>query len=238
MLDTLRDIVRQHELQKPRAQQTEIGPSEAGTPCSRKLAYKLLGTPASNPPSDPWAAIIGTSVHAYLDEVFKGNDRWITDKHVTLPGYMGGTLDLYDTETKTVIDHKVVGKTSMDRFKRDGISAQYETQVHLYAAGLIVEGYEVENVAVVFWSRTGALRDAQYWQAPYDEKKVEAALARLDAIKYLTDTQGADALPLIPATESHCYFCSYYLPGATDVKENCPGVTQQPNTTHKRKTTA
>ena len=45
MIDELRDVVRAHESSRPRSKQRAIGPSEAGTTCSRRLAYRLAGFP-------------------------------------------------------------------------------------------------------------------------------------------------------------------------------------------------
>jgi hypothetical protein len=224
LLDEMRQRVRSFEANKPRSLQTAIGPSEIGSTCSRKLAYKLLNVEPVNVDSDPWAAIVGTSVHAYLDAAFKDHERWLTDVRVTLPGYMAGTLDLYDTQTRTIIDHKVVGKTSMDRFKREGVSDQYRTQVNVYALGMILAGHPVDNVAIVYWSRTGLLRDAQYWQEPYSETIAEDAMRKLEALRTITQAEGLKAITLLPAVESHCYFCPYNLPGVTELETACPGA--------------
>lgn len=231
MIDELRDIVRLHEASRPRSLQTSIGPSEAGTPCDRRLAYKMLGTEPSNLTSDPWAAIVGTSVHAWLDEAFRaqnerdGDDRtrWHCDVKVELPGYMKGSVDLYDAKTGTVIDHKVLGGTSLTRFGKEGPSEQYRTQVHLYACGLRLTGANVQHVAIAAWSRTGMLRNALWWSEPYDEDRVERALSRLDALRVTTDTLGAAALPLIATADAYCRYCPYYLPGVTDVEDACGG---------------
>jgi len=234
MRDTLTTFLKNYERAKPRATQKQIGPSEAGHPCPRRIAYKILDTPQVNTDSDPWASIIGTAVHAYLDDVYKTDDRFLTDVRVTIPEYMSGTLDLYDRETKTVIDHKVVGKSTLDKYKKNGVTDQYKTQVNLYALGLILAGHEVDNVAVMYWSRTGGLKDALYWEAPYDEQLVEDTLRRLDAINTVVKSNGTHALSMLPAVDSHCIFCPYYLPGATDLTECCPGA-PQPNPTQQRK---
>jgi len=61
----------------PRSQQKRIGPSEMGTPCARKLGYKLAGhAEAEREPA--WRPTIGTAVHAWLAEQFVGAnmDAW------------------------------------------------------------------------------------------------------------------------------------------------------------------
>ena len=231
MIQDLRNVVRAHERSRPRSLQRAIGPSEAGNACDRRLAYRLLGTEPSNTDSDPWAAIVGTSVHAWLDEAFRAqNDRddderqrWHCDVKVELPGYMRGSVDLYDAKTGTVIDHKVLGATSLKKFKAEGPSQQYRTQVHLYAAGLRLMGANVQNVAIAAWSRTGMLFHALWWEEPYDEDIAEQALRRIDALTTTITTLGTAALPLIRTADAHCDYCPFYLPASTEVQEACAG---------------
>lgn len=65
LLDTITGAMAAH----PRSLQKRIGPSEMGTPCVRKLTYKLGGTPErERPPA--WRPTVGTAVHAWLAEQF------------------------------------------------------------------------------------------------------------------------------------------------------------------------
>lgn len=225
MIDELRSVIRDYESSRPRSRQKDLGPSEAGNPCNRRLAYRLLGANPVNTDSDPWPAIIGTATHSWLEKAFTNDDadRWETEVKVELPTYMRGTVDLVDKHTKTVIDHKVMGLTSLKRFKADGPSEQYRTQVHLYGCGLRLAGYDIDHVAIAAWSRSGALKDAHYWCEPYDEQRVEQALRRIDALREVTASLGRDALPLIPTTDANCTWCPFYVPAVTDVTEGCPG---------------
>ena len=229
MIDTLKQVVRDHEATRPRSLQTAIGPSEIGTPCPRRLAYKILDTEPANTDSDPWAAIVGTSVHAWLDEAFAteneriGRRRWHTSIKVDLPTYVAGTIDLYDEDTASVIDHKVVGATAYKRYAKSGPSEQYRIQGHVYACGLRLAGYRFAHVGIAFESRSGALKDSFFWSEPYDEAIVERALTRLDALRTATSLLGTGALPLIDTADAFCSWCPYYLPGVTDVEGACPG---------------
>lgn len=224
-IEELRAIVRDNDAKKPRSLQTSIGPSDAGTECSRKLGHKLAGTTKVNTITDPWPAIVGTAVHAWLDNAFIG-DRWRTDVRIELPGYMHGHADLIDLHTSTVIDHKVVGATAMKKYREQGPSQQYRTQIHLYAAGLEVAGTPVDNVAIAFWSRSGNLRDSFMWTEPYDRAVADTALERIDAIRTVLQLNGVASLP---TSDNHCTWCPYYLPAATMLTEACPG--HAPNTT-------
>ena len=80
-----------------------------------------------------------------------------------------------------------------------------------------------DTVALMFWPRNGRLSQAYLWQAPYDEALVEEALTRLDAVKTVTGRLGRGALPLLPTVEAYCHYCPFFLPGATDLEESCPG---------------
>jgi hypothetical protein len=238
VIDDLRAVVRAHESSRPRSMQKAIGPSEAGTECDRRLAYRMLDVDPCNTSSDPWAAIVGTSVHAWLDAAFLAQnerddvDRWACDVKVTLGDYMRGSVDLYDRKTGTVIDHKVLGATSLKKLKAEGPSEQYRTQVHLYACGLRLAGANVQHVAIAAWSRSGQLKDATYWTEPYDEARVERTLARLDALRSTTDALGTAALPLIHTADAFCAYCPFYLPGVTDVEDACGGHVAGPNPTN------
>lgn len=223
MMDELKAVVVAYENNKPRSRQKDLGASEAGHPCNRRLAYKLLGASGVNSDADKWPAIVGTATHSWLEKAFSGDERWATEVSIELPTYLRGTVDLVDLQTNTVIDHKVMGATSLKRFKADGPSEQYRTQVHLYACGLRLQGYDIQQVAIAAWSRSGGLKDAHYWSEPYDEQRVEEALRRIDALREVTNSLGRDALALIPTTDANCTWCPFYVPAVTDVTEGCPG---------------
>lgn len=224
-LDVARTLINQvveYSTWSPRSQQTMIGASEIGTPCSRKLAYKLLSVDPVNTDTDSWPAIVGTSVHYYLERAFKKHPDYMTEVKVTLEPWTKGTADLVHLPSKTVIDHKVVGVTALKNYKRNGMSQQYRVQLNTYALGLRLQDIEIDNIAIMFWSRSGMMRDAFAITEPYNEKLVDETLARFDAIKEMTG-MGTSALPLIPATPTHCVYCPHYLPLSTDVTVACNG---------------
>ena len=199
-----------------------IGASEIGTPCSRRLAYKLLGDDAINTDMDSWPAIEGTSVHAYLEKAFKGNPDYMTEVAVVLEPWTKGTADLVHLPSKTVIDHKVVGATALKTYKAKGMSAQYRVQLNMYALGLRLMDIEIDNIAIMFWSRSGMMKDAFSITEPYDEALVDQTFARFDAIKAMTEI-GTSVLPLIPTTPTHCVYCPYFFPLSSDATESCNG---------------
>jgi CRISPR/Cas system-associated exonuclease Cas4 (RecB family) len=96
-------------------------------------------------------------------------------------------------------------------------------QLNLYATGLRLAGTEIENIAIMFWSRSGMMRDAFSITEPYDEALVDKTLERYDAITAATQA-GTQVLPLIPATPSNCMYCPYFFPLSQDMTESCNGV--------------
>lgn len=227
------DQVKDYAAWSPRSQQTMIGASEIGTPCSRRLAYKLLGVEAVNTDTDSWPAIVGTSVHTYLERAFKKNPDYMTEVKVVLEPWTKGTADLVHLPSKTVIDHKVVGATALKTYRSKGMSDQYRVQLNMYALGLRLQDIEIDNIAIMFWSRSGMMRDAFSITEAYDEALVEQTFARFDAIKAMTE-MGTSALPLIPTTPTHCVYCPFFFPLSSDATESCNGQKTvdptQPNT--------
>src|SRR6202012_5267972 len=89
----LREVVVRYADRLPRNVQRHLGPSELGHLCDRQLVGKMagvsLGSGNSNHMHDPWASIVGTAIHAFLEEAFKWEDstlsglnghRWFTEK--------------------------------------------------------------------------------------------------------------------------------------------------------------
>lgn len=228
----LRALVRTHDAERPRSRQRAVGPSQVGVPCARQLAYAVAGTPPVNTDGDPWAAYVGTAVHAQLADAIEaentrlGRRRYLVEEPVRINDTLAGTVDLYDADTRTVIDHKVLGVTSHKKLHAEGPSGVYRTQVHLYGFGLQLAGHRVERVAIAAWPRSGLLSGLHVWSEPWDEAVVEDALTRLHNTRTVLDLLGTDpaALWRVEATPGpHCTFCDWFAPGATDPAEGCPG---------------
>lgn len=217
--DDLRDMARQYDAESDRSAQAALGPSEIGDPCTRCLASKILGIPVEKEPTDfedGWRAIVGTAVHAWLDEAavaanVRDNDaRWYPEMRVQpdqrlLPS--GGKSDLYDAHTRTVIDHKTVSKTKLGRIKNDGPGIQKRRQAHLYGLGYANAGHQVDNVALAFWVREGAMADLWIWTEEYDEQIAREALTRFETLRTLCQTGGVEVLDSLPQ-DADCPVCS------------------------------
>lgn len=217
LANDLRDIVRTYGSGDERSRQRHLGPSQIGNPCTRCLARHVLGMEIVREFDDPWCRIIGTATHSWLEEAAAYDNihtvrdaaRWKYETRVhphpdLLPS--GGTADLYDAHTKTVIDHKVVGPAPLKKYKLNGPGHQYRAQAHLYGLGYHRTGVEVEHVAIAFWNRGGRLSDLYVWTEPYSADVAMQALDRYRTIRDQAASIGPQIIPLLPADES-CWDC-------------------------------
>lgn len=221
----------------PRSTQTNIGPSEIGDPCERRLSYKSLDWPHAASDHDPIASVIGTGFHSWMEEAFTARntaDRYKVEEKVTVrEGYgpaapIRGSSDLYDRTTGTNYDWKLVGTSSLDKYRRKGPGDQYRIQAHLYGLGQENAGEHPTRVAIVFVARYHELR-IHVWSEPYDRQVALDALARLDRIRQrlldLDPEQHPEQWAEIPTSpDAKCRFCPWLKPGSADLATGCPGI--------------
>lgn len=213
-------IIRSHSTARPRNRQRAVGPSGIGTPCDRRLGYQILGVDRVNH-SDPLASWIGTASHAAMEQALADSDDWITEIGTELHGYgIKGTADAYHKPTRTVVDWKFVGQTSLTKYKATGPGNQYRTQAHLYGCGLAHDGYDVDNVAVAFIPRNGMLSGIHVWSEPYDDTVVDATMRRFEAVQTIAEHLGPGELF---TADAWCRWCDYFDPTATDPAAACAG---------------
>lgn len=230
----LTEVILAKERANPRAQQTEVGPSEIGDPCDRRLGYKLAGIPERNVDYDPWPSIMGTAMHSWLEEAVRdhGGSEWMTETPVAVGEFVKGHSDLYHRSTACVIDHKSAGPDVMKKILKEGPPPGYVVQIQCYGYGYEKLGMPVRKVALVFYPRAGWLRDMYVWADTYDRSIAEAALKRLygiahtvvslDVLKQSHRWEQVDATP-----SNSCGFCPWYDPGR-DLERGaddtgCPG---------------
>ena len=233
-------VIKNAIVNHPRSQQKAIGPSEVPHPCARRIGYKLGGAPEINhqPDDTPWLPTIGTAVHAWLEEQFiaanAGGDstRWLAELRVAVGAILGaeitGSMDLYDRATATIVDWKIIGPTTLKKYKAKGPGQQYRGQIHLYGRGATRRNLPVDNVMIAFLPRNGELRDAYLWSEPYDEQVALDALQRAEGIALSIGTLGPAAYPLLPTADAFCTRCPYYRRGSTDPVAGCPGDENAP----------
>jgi hypothetical protein len=232
--DTITNVIRAKSDNSPRSKVVRIGPSEIGDPCLRKLSYKLMEVPKTNSFSDPWPSVSGTAIHAWLAEAFEADNEnddhsaWLVEHRVTARPGLTGTVDLFDTNRGTVIDHKCVGATSMKTRKADGPTEQQVIQLNIYGFGLEQQGYEVNKIALAFYPLGGMLSGMHTWVGDYDKDVAIEAMLRLDSTVELIAMLDPEAHPerweLIPAATSRgCSYCPWFVPGSDNLAIGCPG---------------
>lgn len=215
------DMIRQRHAVTPRNLQQELGPSEVGHPCLRKLAYGMAGAVQCNPDYDPLPSIIGTATHTWLESAARhanealGRTRWLTETRVTVADGLSGTADLYDCDTDTVIDYKCPGTTRFTRYRKDP-GPVFRAQVMLYGRGFENAGYPVKRVAIALIPRAGTLHKLHLWQALYDPAQADAVLARRSAVLAMLGSFDVERYPdrfeWFPTTGYDCTYCPWWAP--------------------------
>jgi len=207
----------------PRSRQQALGPSDAGHPCDRRLAYQWAGTLPVNF-GDPIKATVGNGVH----HVFAEGLRRLVElgAHLSVEAKttfrnVSGTYDVYDQETGDLIDWKTTTKARLTKYRKDGPPGQYVTQLRLYAAGLANEGVTVKRLALIFVPTDGTLNDLWAWITFPDHEQAGRAVDRLDQLAGMRPSE-ASAQP-----ERYCGYCPYYSPNSTDLDQSCPGPNQK-----------
>lgn len=185
------DMILWADRNSPRSKQLAIGPSEVGDPCDRRIAYKLAGTPEINTYRDPWPAIVGTAIHAWLENGIQryqdyhlGPDYhypWLTELAVSPDPLVEGHSDVYNQNTQSVVDWKTCGVDAMRKYRKE-VPQGYRVQIQLYGLGHENAGRPVKDVILVFFPRSGWLGDMFIHREPYDRSVAEAALERMYSI--------------------------------------------------------
>jgi hypothetical protein len=224
--DSYMDAVADSIVNQPRSLQKRIGPSEIGMQCNVALLHKLAGSDEPKRTNEyPWKPTVGTAVHDYLEKAFDriGKQglypgRYLTERKVTV-GEVGGqaitgSTDLYDTVERAVIDHKAVGESSMNKYRRSGPSNLYRIQAHAYGKGWEDAGMKPELVVVAFLPRDGELSDTWFWSEPYDRSVAEQALAHLNELHDELTMFGLDvALQVHAKDDCNEPFCAWHNKG-------------------------
>lgn len=221
-----------------RSMQGPPGPSELGDPCDRKLGMKIAGLPKINMAMDPWAAIVGTSIHAWIEGAVLAYQRagmgqdWLTEQTVQVDPMIYGHADLYQISRKRVVDVKSYGTTVHAKLKKGEVPPGYKPQVMLYGMGYENSGIPVEEVSLFFVPRAGWLSDAMVFTWPYDRAIAQAALdrmyglaGRLIELDIMNQPQRWDDIQATPSGQS-CAYCPFFRPtepGHGPDASGCPG---------------
>lgn len=174
-------MIRWHEEFTPRSQQVSLGPSDLGTECDRKLAYKIAGVKGYNM-GDPWAAFVGSSIHSRVEDVIRKYAKehggvWLIEERVVVDPLISGRADLVHDDM--VIDIKSASPDVIKKLPTTGPRQSYLAQIHGYAKGLNDAGRNITKVAFVFVPRSGRLDDFYVWADEYRPEIAEQAIRRV-----------------------------------------------------------
>lgn len=243
----LRDTVLKYAARLPRNMQRSLGPSELGHHCDRQLVGKMAGIEfhgGGNQLHDTWPSIVGTALHAFMEEAFRwdatwnSSGRWLTETRVTPdPGSLSphpGTADLFDTVYNVLGDHKMQSEAIRTRLRRDGPPYHYYIQMLLYALGYMHRGHNVQRIVLISWPRTKSSLDDMYvWEKQVtleDLREVEAVLDKTVAREQLAKFVAAGEMqfwdiPMTPSTDD-CQYCPFFNPAALEDRTaaGCPGT--------------
>jgi hypothetical protein len=202
-------------LNDPRTLQDEIGPSGIGDECDRSLIRAVAEFTKAETKVN-FKAWVGKAVHHELERIFGANPRYLVELPVTC-GTIGGkplkgSLDLYDTETHTIVDWKSKGPSTLAGHKKNGAGQLYRVQRHTYGLGAVAAGLPVRHVLNVYFPRNGEFRDIIYDAEPYDPQIALDAIARAEGMAQLVAGYGLPAaLEMFPTlcTDIYCDWCPY-----------------------------
>ena len=198
------DVLRAKDAGRSRSKQTQVGPSELGG-CRRKVWYRLNDQPETNENELKLAAIMGTAIHASIEDAIRsvdpnGEKYWV-ETAVEYSG-MKAHIDLFIPESGDVVDWKTVKKSNLTYFP----STQQRWQVQVYGYLLDKSGKgKVQTVNLVAIARDGDERDVRVHSEPYDPSIAEEALNWLAAVKE------SEVAPDPEKDQNYCKsYCKYF----------------------------
>jgi len=215
--ELLLHVLHSKDASRDRSTQTEVGPSEIGG-CRRKVWYRLNAQPHTNENQSKLAAIMGTAIHAAIEDAIGDIDpdgkEYLVETEVSYDG-MKAHVDLFVPSTGAVIDWKTSKVKNLSYFP----SNQQRWQVQLYGYLLSKNGYEVKSVNLVAIARDGDEKDVKVYTEPYDETIAHAALLWLENVKK------SKTLPDPEKDASFCKsYCQYYDASG---ELGCPGLIKE-----------
>jgi hypothetical protein len=219
LADALADGIWQGNATAPRSLQTQLGFSQLGSECDRRLMHHLRATPPVNFSPDPLRSIVGTGVHLVLADYWRRLDgrtgRYLVEQPVLWQG-IPGSVDLFDRRRRFVIDWKTTDLKKVTRYRAQGPSYSQVVQVQGYGAALQASGETVDNVALAWIPIDGELSDIYVWRAPLDVAIPQRAIDRLAYVS-------TQKFPATATPSALCKWCPFYRPGSIDLSISCPG---------------
>ena len=196
---TLIDALVAVDSERPRSKQTAIGVSSLGG-CARKVWHVLQGD-VGTPRGNRLPAIMGTAIHAAIEQAFAGSDALI-EHRVEIDGFPPATIDYFNPATGEVVDWKTIKKSGADWF----VNKQKRWQVQTYGYLMALAGFDVKTVTLVGIPRDGDENDIIIHSEPYDPAIAEEAFAWLKAI----ETADEAPAPEMDAVSWCSKYCDFY----------------------------
>lgn len=202
--ELLIEVLRSKDANRARSKQSQVGPSELGG-CRRKVWYRLNDQPVTNDNEMKLAAIMGTAIHASIEDAIRASDpkgeKYWVETDVEYSG-MKAHIDLYIPETGDVVDWKTVKKSNLSYFPTN--QQRWQVQVYGYLLDKSGKG-KPRTVNLVAISRDGDERDVVVHSEPYDPSIAEEALNWLSAIKE------SEVAPDPERDQNYCKsYCKFY----------------------------
>ncbi len=197
--ELLLNALRAKDAGRSRSTQVQIGPSELGG-CRRKVWYRLNDQPETNDNEMKLAAIMGTAIHAAIEEALSNDPNVLIETEVEYNG-MKAHVDCFVPGTGDVIDWKTSKVKNLSYFP----STQQRWQVQTYGYLLAKNGHDVKRVSLVAIARDGDERDVKVHTEEYNEEMALEALAWLEGVKASTEA------PQPEREENYCkFYCKFY----------------------------
>lgn len=182
---TTAQLLLEWDRRRPRSQQREIGMSEVGD-CRRRAGYRLAGTEPTNPGGSV-QAVMGTAVHAAVEQVFRELQAGgvipsedLVEQEVRFAGVLGH-LDRYHAAAYSVEDTKTTTDRWLEHIRIHGPDRDHLWQISLYGAAMVARGKPVRRLVIDYLARdTGA---ECRWTGRFDPQHVRDALAWLDNVR-------------------------------------------------------
>jgi len=197
--ELLLSVLHAKDASRDRSTQTQVGPSEIGG-CRRKVWYRLNSQPHTNENQSKLAAIMGTAIHAAIEDAIQHLDPegkdYLVESEVAY-GDMKAHVDLFIPSTGAVIDWKTSKVKNLSYFP----STQQRWQVQLYGYLLSKNGYDVKTVNLVAIARDGDEKNVKVHTEDYSEEVALTAMSWLEEVKAMTE---------LPEPEKDANFCKNY----------------------------
>ncbi len=194
---------------RARSQQLGFGMSELGQ-CRRRAGYGLAGTEPTNP-SGSVQAVMGTAVHAAVENVYRqmraagllpADD--LIEHEVRFAGILGH-LDRYVAASATLVDTKTTTSRWLERIKVYGPPKPNLWQVNGYAAALIAEKHPVRRIVIDYLARdTG---EEYRWTGRFEPLLVREAL---EWVRTIRDTPIEYLSRDFEPTSQFCAHCPFF----------------------------